>query len=331
MRPKTRWREHALRWTASLVVAVGLVAASEAPAQGYPNRSIRIVAPSTPGDAPDVIARLVAERLSAALGQQVVVENRPGAGGVVGSEIVAKAAPDGYTLIMGNAGSHGINAAVYSKLPYDILKDFAPVSQIAVAPNIFVVNPGLPVTTIPEFIAYAKARPGQLSYASGGNGSSSHMSMELLKSMAGIDVVHVPYKGSTPALTDVISGQDAVMSVNMPPAVPHVKSGRLRALAVTTRSRTPSMPDLPTVAESLPGYETVAWFGVLAPAGTPRDVVNRLSTEIARIARSPDMRERLEGMGAEPVGSTPEEFGAVMARDIAKWTALAKSVGIKID
>jgi len=316
---------------ASLVAAVSLFAAAEAPAQGYPTRSIRIVAPSTPGDAPDVIARLVAERLSAALGQQVVVENRPGAGGVVGSEIVAKAAPDGYTLIMGNAGSHGINAAVYSKLPYDILKDFAPVSQIAIAPNIFVVNPGLPVTTIPEFIAYAKARPGQLSYASGGNGSSSHMSMELLKSMAGIDVVHVPYKGSTPALTDVISGQDAVMSVNMPPAVPHVKSGRLRALAVTTRSRTPSMPDLPTVAESLPGYETVAWFGVLAPAGTPKDVINRLSAEIAKIARSPDMRERLEGMGAEPVGSTPEEFGAVMARDIAKWTALAKSVGIKID
>jgi len=315
----------------TLVVAAALVAPGEAPAQGYPTKSIRLVAPSTPGDAPDVIARLVAERLSAALGQQVVVENRPGAGGVVGSEIVAKSAPDGYTLIMGNAGSHGINAAVYSKLPYDILKDFAPVSQIAVAPNIFVVNPGLPVTTIPEFIAYAKARPGQLSYASGGNGSSSHMSMELLKSMAGIDVVHVPYKGSTPALTDVISGQDAVMSVNMPPAVPHVKSGRLRALAVTTRSRTPSMPDLPTVAESLPGYETVAWFGVLAPAGTPKDVVNRLSMEIAKIARSPDMRERLEGMGAEPVGSTPEEFGAVMARDIAKWTALAKSVGIKID
>jgi len=322
---------NAQRWMSTLVVAAALVAPGEAPAQGYPTKSIRLVAPSTPGDAPDVIARLVAERLSAALGQQVVVENRPGAGGVVGSEIVAKSAPDGYTLIMGNAGSHGINAAVYSKLPYDILKDFAPVSQIAVAPNIFVVNPGLPVTTIPEFIAYAKARPGQLSYASGGNGSSSHMSMELLKSMAGIDVVHVPYKGSTPALTDVISGQDAVMSVNMPPAVPHVKSGRLRALAVTTRSRTPSMPDLPTVAESLPGYETVAWFGVLAPAGTPKDVVNRLSMEIAKIARSPDMRERFEGMGAEPVGSTPEEFGAVMARDIAKWTALAKSVGIKID
>jgi len=319
------------RWMSSLVVAVALVAAGYAAAQAYPTKSIRLVAPSTPGDAPDVIARLIAERLSVALGQQVVVENRPGAGGVVGSEIVAKAVPDGYTLIMGNAGSHGINAAVYSKLPYDILKDFAPVSQIAIAPNIFVINPGLPVTTIQEFIAYAKARPGQLSYASGGNGSSSHMSMELLKSMAGIDVVHVPYKGSTPALTDVISGEDAVMSVNMPPAVPHVKAGKLRALAVTTRTRTPSMPDLPTVAETLPGYETVAWFGVLAPAGTPRDVVNRLSAEIGRIARSPEMRERLAGMGAEPVGGTPEEFAAVMARDIAKWTELAKSVGIKID
>ena len=312
-------------------VAALLMTAAESGAQNYPTKSIRLVAPSTPGDAPDVIARLVAERLSVALGQQVVVENRPGAGGVVGSEIVAKAAPDGYTLIMGNAGSHGINAAVYSSLPYNILKDFAPISQIAVAPNVFVVNPELPVKTIPEFIAYAKARPGQLSYASGGNGSSSHMSMELLKSMAGIDVVHVPYKGSTPALTDVIGGQVALMSVNMPPAVPHVKAGKLRALAVTTRMRSPSMPDLPTVGESLAGYETVAWFGVLAPAGTPKDVVNRLSTEIGRIARSAEMRERLAGMGAEPVGGTPDEFAAVMARDIAKWTTLAKSVGIKID
>ena len=322
---------NAQRWMSSLLLATVFFAAGEVSAQAYPTKPIRLVAPSTPGDAPDVIARLVAERLSGVLGQQVVVENRPGAGGVVGSEIVAKAAPDGYTLIMGNAGSHGINAAVYSKLPYDILKDFAPVSQIAIAPNIFVVNPALPVHTMPEFIAYAKARPGQLSYASGGNGSSSHMSMKLLKSMAGIDIVHVPYKGSTPALTDVISGQDAVMSVNMPPAVPHVKAGTLRALAVTTRTRAPSMPDLPTVAETLPGYETVAWFGVLAPAGTPKDVINRLSVEIAKIARSPDMRERLAGMGAEPVGGTPEEFGAVMARDIEKWTALAKSVGIKID
>ncbi|MBA3774943.1 MAG: tripartite tricarboxylate transporter substrate binding protein, partial [Betaproteobacteria bacterium] len=234
-----------------LVAAVVLVlAAGGAHAQSFPTKQIRLVAPSAPGDAPDVIARLVAEKLSAALGQQVVVDNKPGAGGVVGSEIVAKAPPDGYTLIMGNAGSHGINAAVYTKLPYDIQRDFAPVSQIAVAPNIFIVNPSVPAKTIQEFIAYAKTKPGQLNYASGGNGSSSHMSMELLKAMGGIDVAHVPYKGSTPALTDLIGGQASIMSVNLPPAVPHVKSGRLRALAVTTKARSPLLPDVPTVAES---------------------------------------------------------------------------------
>ncbi|HVN33840.1 MAG TPA: tripartite tricarboxylate transporter substrate binding protein [Casimicrobiaceae bacterium] len=301
-------------------------------AQAWPAKPIHIVAPSTPGDAPDVIARIVADKLSVALGREVVVDNKPGAGGVVGSEFVAKAAPDGYTLIMGNAGSHGINAAVYAKLPYDIQRDFAPVSQIAVAPNIFVVNPDIPAKTVHEFIAYAKSRPGQLGYASGGNGSSAHMSMELFKSMTGVDLIHVPYKGSSPALTDVVSGQDAAMIVNMPPAVPLVKAGKLRALAVTTLTRSPLMPGVPTVAESgLPGYETVAWFGVLAPANTSKDIVNRLSAELAKIAHSPEMRERLSSLGAEPVGSTPEAFSAVIARDIAKWTALSKSVGIKVD
>ena len=318
---------------AAIVGGLAIVfTAGAALAQGFPNKQIRLVAPSAPGDAPDVIARLVAEKLSATLGQQVVVDNKPGAGGVVGSEIVAKAPADGYTLIMGNAGSHGINAAVYTKLPYDIQRDFAPVSQIAVAPNIFIVNPSVPAKTIQEFIAYAKTKPGQLNYASGGNGSSSHMSMELLKTMAGIDVAHVPYKGSTPALTDLIGGQASIMSVNLPPAVPHVKSGRLRALAVTTKTRSPLLPDVPTVAESgLPDFETVAWFGVLAPAATPKDVVARLSAEIAKIAKSPEMRERLSALGAEPVGSTPEESAAIIARDIAKWTTLAKSVGIRVD
>jgi tripartite-type tricarboxylate transporter receptor subunit TctC len=316
----------------AVIAMVSLLGASVATADNYPSRPIRIIAPSTPGDAPDVIARLVAERLTSALGQQIFVENHPGAGGVVGSDIVAKAAPDGYTLIIGNAGSHGINAAVYSKLPYDIQRDFAPVSQIAIAPNIMVVNPELPVKNVKEFIAYAKARPGALNYASGGNGSSAHMSMELFKSMAGIDLLHVPYKGSSPALTDVITGQVSAMIVNMPPAVPFVKAGKLRALAVTTRNRSPLLPEVPTVAESgLPGYETVAWFGILAPAATPKDIINRLSEEIARIARSPAMRERLTSLGAEAVGSTPAEFAAVIARDIAKWTPLAKSVGIKVD
>ena len=318
-----------LWWSIGMALAA---LASLAHAQGWPSRPIHIVAPSTPGDAPDVIARIVADKLSIALGKEVVVDNKPGAGGVVGSEFVAKAAPDGYTLIMGNAGSHGINAAVYTKLPYDIQRDFAPVSQIAVAPNIFVINPSIPAKTLQEFIAYAKGRPGQLGYASGGNGSSSHMSMELFKSMTGVDLIHVPYKGSSPALTDVVSGQDAAMIVNMPPAVPLVKAGKLRALAVTTLTRSPLMPEVPTVSESgLGGYETVAWFGVLAPAGTPKDIVNRLSAELATIARSPEMRERLSSLGAEPVGGTPEAFSAVIARDIAKWTALSKSVGIKVD
>ena len=316
-----------------LVLALcALSGASAYAADPYPSRPIRIVAPSTPGDAPDVIARLLAERLSSAMSAQVFVENHPGAGGVVGSDIVAKAAPDGYTLIIGNAGSHGINAAVYAKLPYDIQRDFVAVSQVAVSPNILVVNPEIPARNVQEFIAYAKARPGQLSYASGGNGSSAHMSMELFKSMAGIDLVHIPYKGSSPALTDVVSGQVAGMFVNLPPAVPLVKAGKVRALAVTTRARSPLLPEVPTVIESgVPGFETVAWFGILAPAATPKDIVARLSAEIGKIARTPEMRERLLALGAEPVGSTPEEFAAVISRDIAKWTPLARTVGIKVD
>jgi tripartite-type tricarboxylate transporter receptor subunit TctC len=318
------------RWIAWTIAA--LLSSSVAWAQPYPVKPIRLVAPSTPGDAPDVIARLIADKLSPVLGQQVVVENRPGAGGVVGSDYVAKALPDGYTLIMGNAGSHGINAAVYSKLPYDIQKDFAPVSQVAVAPNVMVINPSLPANSVSEFIAYAKANPGKLSYASGGNGSSAHMSMELFKSMSGIDIQHVPYKGSSPALTDVVSGQVVAFIGNMPPTVPLIKAGKLKALAVTTKSRSALMPELPTITEAgLPGFETVAWFGVLAPAGTPPEIVNRLSAEIAKIAKSPEMREKLVAMGAEPVGSTPDEFKAVIDRDIAKWKPLAQKVGIKID
>jgi tripartite-type tricarboxylate transporter receptor subunit TctC len=318
--------------TMALAALTAMVAAGVAAADTWPSRPIRIVAPSTPGDAPDVIARLLAERLSGALGTQVIVENHPGAGGVVGSDMVAKAPADGYTLIIGNAGSHGINAAVYTKLPYDIQRDFVAVSEVAVSPNILVVNPEIPATNLPQFIAYAKTRPGQLSYASGGNGSSAHMSMELFKSMAGVDLVHIPYKGSSPALTDVASGQVAAMFVNLPPALPLVKAGKLRALAVTTRTRTPLLPDVPTVQESgLPNYETVAWFGILAPAATPKPIVARLSTEIAKIVRTPEMRERLLALGAEPVGGTPEEFSVIIGRDIAKWMPLAKSVGIKVD
>ena len=322
-----------LSMLARCLFAVAMAAVTSAAfAQTYPAKPIKLVAPSTPGDAPDVIARLVADKLSIVLGQQVVVENKPGAGGVVGSDAVAKAAADGYTLIMGNAGSHGINAAVYTNLPYDIQRDFAPVSQVAVAPNVMVINPSIPAKTVTEFIAYAKSQPGKLSYASGGNGSSAHMSMELFKSMAGVDIQHIPYKGSSPALTDLVAGQVAVFIGNMPPTVPLVKAGKLRALAVTTKAHSALMPELPTIAESgLPGYETVAWFGVLAPAGTPPEIVNRLSLEIGKIARSPEMRDKLLAMGAEPVGGTPAEFRAVIDRDIAKWKPLAQKVGIKVD
>ena len=314
------------------LAALLLCTTALAVAQSYPARPVRLIAPSTPGDAPDVIARLIALRLSPVLGQPVVVENRPGAGGVIGSEVAAKSAPDGYTLIMGNAGSHGINAAVYSKLPYDIQRDFAPVSQVAIAPNVMVINPAIPAKSVAEFIAYAKSQPGKLSYASGGNGSSAHMSMELFKAMSGVDIQHVPYKGSSPALTDVMAGQVAVFIGNMPPTVPLVKAGKLRALAVTTKARSALMPELPTISEAgLPGFETVAWFGVLAPTGTPPEIVKKLSTEIGKIARSPEMREKLLAMGAEPIGGTPGEFKAVIDSDIAKWKALAQKEGIKVD
>lgn len=314
------------------ITAALLCLSATAIAQGYPVKPVRLIAPSTPGDAPDVIARLIALRLSTVLGQPVIVENRPGAGGVIGSEVAAKSAPDGYTLIMGNAGSHGINAAVYAKLPYDIQRDFVPISQVAIAPNVMVINPAIPAKSVAEFIAYAKSQPGKLSYASGGNGSSAHMSMELFKAMSGIDIQHVPYKGSSPALTDVMAGQVAVFIGNMPPTVPLVKAGKLRALAVTTRTRSALMPELPTISEAgLAGYETVAWFGVLAPTGTPPEIVRKLSTEIGKIARSADMREKLLALGAEPIGGTSAEFKAVIDGDIAKWKALAQKEGIKID
>jgi len=318
-----------LRYVVATFLLCTVVAAI---AQPYPAKPIRLIAPSTPGDAPDVIARLIALRLSPVLGQPIVVENRPGAGGVIGSEVAAKSAPDGYTLIMGNAGSHGINAAVYSKLPYDIQRDFAPISQVAIAPNIMVINPSIPAKSVAEFIAYAKSQPGKLSYASGGNGSSAHMSMELFKAMSGVDIQHVPYKGSSPALTDLMGGQVAVFIGNIPPTVPLVRAGKLRALAVTTKSRSTLMPELPTISEAgLSGYETVAWFGVLAPAGTPPEIVKTLSTEIGKIARSPEMRDKLLAMGAEPVGGTPEEFKAVIDSDIAKWKRLAQKESIKVD
>ena len=301
-------------------------------AQAWPQKPIRIIVPSPPGDGSDLMARAIAQKLAESLGQQVIVDNRPGAGGRIGTEAAAKSAPDGYTFIMGNAGSHGINSALYKDLPYDIELDFAPITQVMRAPNALVINASLPASTVRELIALFKANPGKYAYASGGNGSSAHLSAELFKSMAGVDVTHIPYKGATPALTDVIGGQVAFFLGNLPPAIGHVKAGRVKLLAVTTMQRSPLVPDTPTMNESgLPGYETVAWFGLFAPTGTPPDIVNRVAVETARIAKLPEMRATFETLGGEPVGNTPAEFGAQVKRDIAKWRKVVADGNIKVD
>jgi tripartite-type tricarboxylate transporter receptor subunit TctC len=311
-----------------------MFATSPAPAlaQTYPAKPIRIIVPSPPGDGSDLMARAIGDKLGAAWNTTVIVDNRVGAGGRVGTEAAAKAAPDGYTLIMGNAGSHGINAALYADLPYDIERDFAPITQVMRSPNVLVVTPAVPATDVRELIALFKANPGKYSYGSGGNGSSAHLSAELFKSMAGVDVVHVPYKGASPALTDVIAGRIVMFIGNLPPAMPHMKSGNVRALAVTTAQRSPLVPELPTLAESgLPGYETVAWFGLFAPAGTPKEIVTRLQTEVARIVREPDIKARIATLGGEPVGNKPEEFAAIVKGDIAKWRKVVKDANVHVD
>jgi tripartite-type tricarboxylate transporter receptor subunit TctC len=298
----------------------------------YPAKPIRVIVPSPPGDGSDLMARAIGDKLTQALGQPVVVDNRPGAGGRVGTEAAAKAGADGYTLIMGNAGSHGINAALYRDLPYDIERDFAPVTQVMRAPNVLVISPGLPAKDLKEFIALLKANPGKYSYGSGGNGSSAHFSAEMFKTMAGVDIVHVPYKGATPALTDVIAGQVVMFMGNLPPAMGHIKAGRVRALAVTTAQRSDLVPDLPTVAESgLPGFETVEWFGLFAPAGTPREIIQRVRDEVARIVQQPEIVERIRALGGEPVGNSPEAFAAIVRADIAKWKQVAKAANISAD
>jgi tripartite-type tricarboxylate transporter receptor subunit TctC len=317
---------------AALVALVASTLPLAASAQPWPNKPIRLIVPSPPGDGSDLMARAIGQKLSEALGQQVVVDNRTGAGGRVGAELAAKAPPDGYTLIMGNAGSHAINGALYKDLPFDLERDFVPITQVMRAPNVLVINPSLGVGNVRELIVLYKANPGKYSYGSGGNGSSAHLSAELFKAMAGVDVVHVPYKGATPALTDVIAGQVAMFIGNLPPAMGHIKSGRVKALAVTTAQRSALVPELPTMAESgLPGYETVAWFGLFAPAGTPKEIVARIATETAKIVQQPDIRERIAGLGGEPVGNSPEAFAAIQRVDLAKWKKLVADAKVTVD
>ena len=286
--------------------------------------------PFAPGGGVDFTARILAQKLTDSWGQQAVVDNRPGAGGIIGTELVAKSAPDGYTLLMGSIGSVSINPGLYRKLPYDPVKDFAPVTQIGFVPNIVVVHPSLPVKSIRELIALARANPGALVYGTGGSGTSNHLSGELFKTMARIEIRHVPYKVGAQATSDLIGGQLSVMFDNFPTSLPHVRAGKLRALAVTSAVRSGAAPDVPTVAESgLPGYEIIGWVGVLAPAATPKEMLNKLNADIAKALQLSDLKEKFANLGAEAGSSTPEQFAAFIQSEIAKWGKVIKDAGIE--
>jgi tripartite-type tricarboxylate transporter receptor subunit TctC len=296
--------------------------------QQFPNKPIRFVVPFPAGGANNVLARLFAQQISEHWGQQVVVDNRPGAGSIIGSEIVAKAPPDGYTILIVGQG-YVLNPSLYEKLPYDTIKDFARVAKIAIAPSILVVHPSVPARNIKELIALAKATPGGLTYASPSVGSNGHLSMELLKHMAGVEMVHVPYKGGGDALTALIGGQVQQLFTAPGSVIQHVKAGRVRVLGISSATRIASMPEVPAIAETLPGYEVVNFHGVLAPARTPKPIVDKLNAEFVRILQSPDIRQRMEVLGFEPISGTPEEFTASVIAETAKFAKLLKDAGIK--
>ena len=301
-------------------------------AQQWPSKPIKWVVPFAPGGTTDILARTIGEKLSVTLGQPIIVDNKPGAGGGVGADQVAKSPADGYTIMGGTISTHAINASLYSNLPYDPVRDFAPITLIVRVPNMLVVNPELPAKDVRELIALLKASPGKYSFASSGNGTSQHLSGELFKTMTGVEMQHIPYRGSPPALADVVGGQVAMTFDNITTAWPLVKGGKLRALAVTTAKRSPIAPDVPTLAESgLPGYEIGSWQGVFAPAGVSTEIVKRLNTEIVRIINAPDVRQKLVDMGAEPAPNTPEEFAAMVKAEVAKWADVVRKSGAKVD
>ena len=302
-----------------------------APAQDYPRKPIRMIIPYPPGGPTDILGRIVAQNLTEKLGQQVVVENKPGASGMIGADLVAKAPPDGYTLLA-NASIHVINPSLYKNPTYDAIKDFTPVSLIADVPLVLVVAPGVPVKSVKDLIALGKSSSGKLNFASSGNAAAPHLAGEAFKIATGVDMQHVPYKGSGPALTDLMGGQVQLMFDSLPSSISHVKSGKLRAIAVTTAKRASALPNVPTIAESgVPGFDISTWYGIWAPAGTPKEIVNRLSGEIAKIVKIPDVRERLAGLGAEPVGNSPDEFAAYCRSELAKWAKIVKASGATVD
>jgi tripartite-type tricarboxylate transporter receptor subunit TctC len=295
-------------------------------------KPIRIIVPFPPGGIADLFARIVGQKFNEAWGQPGVVENRPGAGGNIGAELVAKSAPDGYTLVTGSIGTHAVNVSIFRKLGYDPIRDFAPVSLIMEAEGLLVLHPSVPVKSVKELIALAKARPGQLAYASAGHGTAAHLAGELFKSMAKVDMVHVPYKGNVPAITDLIAGQTSLLFATMPTVLPHVSTGRLKALAVTGSARAAAAPQLPTVAEAaLPGFSVTNWIGFFAPAGTPRDVVAKLNAEVARTMQAPDIQKRLASEGAKFSAWTPDQFAAFVKAEMTKWAKVVKEAGIRVD
>lgn len=320
-----------------LIIATNLIAIQAYSQTAWPSKPVKIVVPFAPGGTTDILARAMAPELSKAFGQSFIVENRAGAGGNLGSDIVAKSAPDGYTILMGTVGTHGINVALYEKMPFDPVKDFAPITLIAGVPNVMVMNADkakqLNINNVADFIKVAKASPGKLNMASSGNGTSIHLAGELFKSMSGTYLVHFPYRGSGPALLDLVGGTMDVMFDNLPSALPHIKSGKLKALAVTSSQRSAVLPDVPTVEEAgkLKGYEASSWFGLLAPAGTPPDIVSRLQQESAKAMNNPAVKEKLLSQGAMPGGNTPADFSKMIGFEIKKWAQVVKVSGAKVD
>ena len=329
--PSTRRLSLRILYALSLAapLGLGLLSSTSASAQAYPNRPIRLVVTFPTGGAPDILARLFSEK--AQLGQAVVIDNKPGAGGNIGSDIVAKSPGDGYTIVMGTVGTHAINGSLYEKMPYDMVKNFSPISLIASAPNLLVVNNDLPVKTVNELIAYMKANPNKLSFGSPGIGTSVHMSGELFKSMTGTSMTHVPYKGRQFFLPDLLGGSIQLVFDNMPSALPMAKEGKIRAIAQTTAKRSPAAPDVPTVAESLPGFEATTWFAMFAPANTPKPIIDKLNAEVVRIFKLPDVAERLKTLGLDPVLSSPDELAKYQASEIVKWTKVVKESGAKAE
>jgi len=314
------------------IAALAIFCAVPALAQTYPSKPIRIIIAQAPGSATDVISRVVGNRLSETLGQPIVIDARPGAGGMLGTEAAARSAPDGYTLFMANNSTHGSNPAVYAKLPYDALGDFAPISFVASVPYVLVVEPSLPAGSVRDLIAFAKSRPGKINYASAGNGSTHHFCGELLKSMAGIDILHIPYKGSPPAIAGLLGAEVSMMFANVADIGSQIKAGKVKALAVTTAERAGSLPDVPTMAEAgLPGFEITSWFGLLAPAATPASIIARLNTDAIKVLARADVKATLAAQGLEVKSSSPEEFAAHIKSEIAKFSRIAKAAGIKAE